>query len=84
MAVLPAPPRGAGRSPTDRTLPHRGMSDAPLPPRLQAAFEQAGVTGFNMDGKTGPTMDSHRLIWWGKKIGKQDAIVEELFKAYFL
>lgn len=60
------------------------MSDAPLPPRLQAAFEQAGVTGFNMDGKTGPTMDSHRLIWWGKKIGKQDAIVEELFKAYFL
>lgn len=50
----------------------------------QAAFARAGVVGFNMDGKTGPTVDSHRLIWWGKTFGKQDAIVEELFKAYFM
>lgn len=39
-----------------------------------------------MDGKTGNTLTSHRLIAHAAKQGpeKQNALVEELFKAYFV
>ena len=57
-------------------------------PRLETAFASAGIEGrFTMDGMTGPTMDSHRLIWWAQQrcsAAQRDALVESLFKAYFI
>ncbi|RUS14043.1 thioredoxin-like protein [Endogone sp. FLAS-F59071] len=38
---------------------------------------------FDFGGRTGNTVDSHRLVWWATKQGKQDEIVEELFRFYF-
>lgn len=33
--------------------------------------------------KTPNTLNVHRLIWWAGRAGKQDALVENLFRAYF-
>ncbi|RUP43716.1 hypothetical protein BC936DRAFT_136821 [Jimgerdemannia flammicorona] len=38
---------------------------------------------FNFGGRVGNTTDSHRLVWWATKQGKQDEMVEELFRHYF-
>ena len=50
----------------------------------QETFAQEGMQ-YNMDGLTGNTLDSHRLIAHAGDQGpeKQDALVEGLFKAYF-
>eukprot|EP00238_Polyblepharides_amylifera_P013195 CAMPEP_0196578422 /NCGR_PEP_ID=MMETSP1081-20130531/7323_1 /TAXON_ID=36882 /ORGANISM="Pyramimonas amylifera, Strain CCMP720" /LENGTH=196 /DNA_ID=CAMNT_0041897629 /DNA_START=268 /DNA_END=858 /DNA_ORIENTATION=+ len=54
-------------------------------PRMKQAFMEAGCGGeMTMEGMTGPTLDSHRLITLAEKHGLQDAMVEELFKNYFL
>jgi len=54
-------------------------------PRLNKAFLDSGCGGeMTMAGRTGPTLDSHRLITWAAVHGKQDDVVEELFKNYFL
>lgn len=48
-------------------------------------FKAEGLD-YCMDGLTGSTMDSHRLITWaGSSAGRQaqDALVEQLFLAYF-
>jgi predicted DsbA family dithiol-disulfide isomerase len=37
-----------------------------------------------MEGNTGPTLDSHRLITFAARHNKQDELVEELFRNYFL
>jgi predicted DsbA family dithiol-disulfide isomerase len=49
-------------------------------------MRSAGIEGFNMDGKTGPSGDSHRLLGWaGDTHGSaaQHALAEALFAAYF-
>lgn len=38
---------------------------------------------FTEHGLTGNTFNSHRLIAWAESKGKQDAVVEELFRNYF-
>lgn len=46
----------------------------------------AGITGFSMDGRTGPSVASHRLLTWaGATRGQaaQHALAEALFEAYF-
>ena len=56
-------------------------------PRLQQAMSEAGVVGFNMDGKTGPTADSHRLLARAYELHggeKQSQLKEELMRSYFL
>ena len=51
----------------------------------QATYAKEGLPPYNMDGLTGNTLNSHRLIHYAGKQGsdKQNALVEELFKAYF-
>ncbi len=39
---------------------------------------------FDKIARTPNTLDSHRLIRWAGGAGAQDAVVERLFKAYFL
>jgi len=56
--------------------------------KLDARIVEAGIqTGlqFNYDKveKTPNTFEGHRLIWYANQQGKQDAVVEALFKAYF-
>ena len=51
---------------------------------LQETFKKEGL-GYTMDGLTGNTLNSHRLIAYAGEQGfdTQDRLVEELFKAYF-
>mmetsp|Transcript_20609 Transcript_20609/g.45112 ORF Transcript_20609/g.45112 Transcript_20609/m.45112 type:complete len:182 (-) Transcript_20609:274-819(-) len=51
-------------------------------PRLIDAGKGDGIN-FSFGGNTGNTFDSHRLISFAAKQGKQDAMIEELFKNYF-
>jgi len=57
--------------------------------RVYARVREAGVSegvDFDFDAieRSPNTIDSHRLILWAGELGYQDAIVEYLFKAYFL
>lgn len=38
---------------------------------------------FSYGGTVGSTIDSHRLVEWATERGKQDEVIEELFKLYF-
>ena len=51
---------------------------------VQETFAKEGLD-YSMDGKTGSTLNSHRLIALAGQQGldKQDQLVELLFKAYF-
>lgn len=52
---------------------------------IRQAGESEGIEfNFNAVGRTPNTINSHRLIDRAGQDGKQDAIVEELFRAYFL
>jgi len=51
-------------------------------PRMAKVGKAEGIK-FSFSGRTGNTTNSHRLIDWATKQGKQDQIVEQLFKFYF-
>ena len=56
-------------------------------PRVEAALRNAGVDGFSMEGRTGPSFDSHRLLTWAHAVHggpKQHELAEHLFEAYFV
>mmetsp|Transcript_13435 Transcript_13435/g.28057 ORF Transcript_13435/g.28057 Transcript_13435/m.28057 type:complete len:186 (-) Transcript_13435:97-654(-) len=55
---------------------------AQMLPRMIETGKQDGIN-FSYGGNTGNTYDSHRLIALAAREGKQDAIVEELFRNYF-
>jgi predicted DsbA family dithiol-disulfide isomerase len=39
---------------------------------------------YNLDGTlSGNTFDAHRLLLWSAEIGKQDALLEAMYSAYF-
>jgi predicted DsbA family dithiol-disulfide isomerase len=38
---------------------------------------------FDLIKRTPNTFNAHRLIWWRRQAGRQDPIVEGLFRAYF-
>ena len=57
--------------------------------RVYGAIREAGKSvgiDFNFDAisVTPNTIDSHRVIHWADGEGKQDAVVEALFRGYFL
>lgn len=51
---------------------------------MQETFAKEGLN-YSMEGKTGSTLNSHRLIALAGRQGldKQDKLVELLFRAYF-
>ena len=60
---------------------------AQMMPRMVQTFKDEGIEGYNLGGKVGNTMDSHRLLEYALAKGgpsKQDELVEHLFKRYFL
>jgi predicted DsbA family dithiol-disulfide isomerase len=57
--------------------------------RLEARVVEAGALDdihfrFDRIDKTPNTFNAHRLIWLGDREGVQDAVVENLFRAYFI
>lgn len=56
-----------------------------LDARLLAAGESVGIPfAFDKIRRTPNTFDAHRLLWLAGSLGKQDALAEALFRAYFL
>lgn len=52
---------------------------------LTEAGKQVGLDyAFDKIRRTPNTMDAHRLIAWAGQAGKQDAMVEELFRRYWV
>ena len=54
------------------------------PNDAQETFAKEGLN-YTMEGQTGNTLNSHRLIAFAGRQGPdvQDRVVEQLFKAYF-
>jgi predicted DsbA family dithiol-disulfide isomerase len=53
--------------------------------RLLAAGESVGIPfAFEKIQRTPNTFDAHRLLWLAESLGRQDALAEGLFRAYFL
>jgi predicted DsbA family dithiol-disulfide isomerase len=56
-----------------------------LDARLLAVGESVGIAfAFDKIQRTPNTFDAHRLLWLADSLGRQDALVEALFRAYFL
>lgn len=58
---------------------------AAMIPQMTDTFADEGLN-YSMGGKTGSTLNSHRLVWWAKQHGgleAQNAIIETLMKGYF-
>jgi predicted DsbA family dithiol-disulfide isomerase len=65
------------------------FGSAEVSARLEARVVEAGAPDdihfrFDQIEKTPNTFDAHRLIWLGGREGVQDAVVENLFRAYFI
>ncbi len=58
---------------------------AELDQRVAAAAAAVGLD-FHLDRivRTPNTLDAHRLVWLAGRQGRQDALVERLFQAYFI
>jgi len=82
----------------DPTVPHEGVDrraymkakfgDSPRTSAMTDAIKAAGESteisfAFDRIEKRPNTTDSHRLIRWAATSGKQDDVVERLFRAYF-
>ena len=56
-----------------------------LDAKMVAVGKTEGIHfGFARTERTPNTLDAHRLIWLAEKHGVQDAVVEALFRAYFI
>ena len=56
-----------------------------LDAQVAAAAETAGLQiRFDRMHRTPNTRDAHRLIAWSAPLGRQDALVDRLFEAYFV
>ena len=56
-----------------------------LDAKVEAVGKEEGISfAFNRIERTPNTQDAHRLIWLAGKQGVQDAVVEALFRAYFI
>jgi predicted DsbA family dithiol-disulfide isomerase len=83
----------------DPTIPKEGVDrkaylrakfgDGPRNSAIGEALRSEGASegidfAFDKIAKTPNTLDSHRLIRWAASAGRQDDVVERLFRAYFL
>ena len=52
--------------------------------RIESVGHETGISfTFDKIARAPNTLDAHRLIRWSASAGKQDAVVERLFKAFF-
>lgn len=59
-----------------------GSRSEQMASRMSEVFKGLGLE-YDMSGLTGSSLDSHRLILFAGKQGKQHDLVEELFLGYF-
>ena len=53
--------------------------------QIESAVREAGLpVDFSRIARTPNTLDAHRLIRWARTTGRQDAVVDALFAAYFV
>ncbi|MEA2839559.1 MAG: hypothetical protein QOF41_889 [Methylobacteriaceae bacterium] len=77
------PPEGIGR----RTYLERKFGNRidEIYTRVATAGRGAGIDfAFDRIERSPNTLDAHRLIRWSQSVGKQNEIVERLFRAFFL
>lgn len=84
-------PRLPGGEGTDKMQHYKAKFGAErvaqMMPRMVQTFKEEGIDGYNIGGRVGNTMDSHRLMEHAMAIGgpkKQDALCLELFQRYFI
>jgi len=84
----PRLPGGEGTSKHERHIAKFGAARvAQMVPYMTQTFASEGIHGYNINGRTGNTMDSHRLLEFAFAKGgptKQDELVEFLFDAHFV
>ena len=79
------PPEGMDRQEYRRAKFGSIERSRALDSRLVAAGEAEGIPfDFERIGRTPNTRNAHRLTWQAQRQGKQDAVVEALFRAYFV
>jgi len=79
------PPEGMDRQEYRRVKFGSIERSRALDARLVAAGEVEGIPfDFERIGRTPNTRNAHRLIWLAQRAGQQDAVVETLFRAYFV
>lgn len=79
------PPEGMDRQEYRRAKFGSIERSRALDARLIAAGEAEGIAfDFERIGRTPNTRNAHRLIWLAQRAGTQDAVVEALFRAYFV
>jgi len=49
---------------------------------MKSIGQEEGIN-FSYGGTLGSTIDSHRLVEWAAERGKEDEVIEQLFKLYF-
>jgi predicted DsbA family dithiol-disulfide isomerase len=55
---------------------------AAMIPHMKSVGAKSGIV-FDYGGRTGNTLNSHRLNAWAERQGKQDQMIEAMFQAYF-
>jgi len=82
----PAMPKGEVRDHHDALMTKYGMSDSQATAMQHQMERTAAAEGLEfrlVGGVTGNTFDAHRLVQLGRERGRQDAVLERLFRAHF-
>jgi predicted DsbA family dithiol-disulfide isomerase len=82
----PDMPRGETTSRREMLKGKYDLSDdqvETLDERMERLAAEDGLDYDLSGGVTGNTLDAHRLVHHAKALGRQDAMVERLFRAYF-
>jgi predicted DsbA family dithiol-disulfide isomerase len=82
-----APRESDGRPFTERLARKYGTSLAQASAMIERVRSVAHAEDLNFDFerlRAGNTLDAHRLLHWGATEGVQDALKEQLFRAYFV
>jgi predicted DsbA family dithiol-disulfide isomerase len=85
LATVPAQPRHAARGQEYLRLKFGAKGGGKTYEAVEAAGREEGIP-FNFAGikRTPSTLDAHRLIRFAERVGRQDEIVEAVFRAYFI
>jgi predicted DsbA family dithiol-disulfide isomerase len=82
----PAIPKGEVRDHRENLMVKYGLSESRATAMQQQVERTAAEEGLEfhlVGGVTGNTFDAHRLVQLGRDRGRQDAVIERLFRAHF-
>ena len=82
----PSMPKGQVRDHREHLMAKYGLSETQAAAMQQQMERTAAAEGLEFHlagGVTGNTFDAHRLVHLGRQRGRQDAVIERLFRAHF-